>query len=266
VTLHQRVSAVRQDSLRMGSNAKICERLAAGSRYVIRYDHRDTGRSASYEPGAPPYTLRDLAADAHDLLDTLNLRRANLVGTSMGGAIAQIVALDHPDRVASLTLISTSPAAPGPDDPDLPRMTPEVRARFDDLPEPDWSDRSAVIDYIVGVERVCAGRSRPFDEGGMRALAARVVDRTVNVESSMKNHLQMREGGGRWRNRLGELRISTLIIHGTEDPVLPYGNALALEKEIPGARLLTLDQTGHELPRDVWDVVVPAIVEHTSVG
>jgi pimeloyl-ACP methyl ester carboxylesterase len=95
----------------MGSNAKICERLAAGSRYVIRYDHRDTGRSASYEPGAPPYTLRDLAADAHDLLDTLNLRRANLVGTSMGGAIAQIVALDHPDRVASLTLISTSPCS-----------------------------------------------------------------------------------------------------------------------------------------------------------
>jgi pimeloyl-ACP methyl ester carboxylesterase len=241
---------------------EFCERLA-GSRFAIRYDHRDTGRSVSYEPGAPPYTLRDLVADAVGLLDTFGLDRAHLVGMSMGGAIAQIVALDHPDRVASLTLISTCPAAPGPDDPDLPTMSEEARTRFNEVGEPDWSDRSAVINYIVDFECACAARSRPFDEAAMRDLAARIFDRTVNIASSMTNHFVM-NGGDRWRSRLGEVRAPTLVVHGTEDPVLPFGNAAALVSEIPGARLLTLDQTGHELPRAVWDVAVPAILRHTS--
>jgi len=90
-----------------------CERLAVGRRFVIRYDHRDTGRSVSYQRGAPPYALRDLAADAVGLLDAFSLARAYLVGFSMGGAIAQLVTLDHRGRVESLTLIATSPAGPG---------------------------------------------------------------------------------------------------------------------------------------------------------
>jgi pimeloyl-ACP methyl ester carboxylesterase len=132
-------------------------------------------------------------------------------------------------------------------------MSEEARDRFNELAEHDWSDRSEAIDYVVGIERACAGRSAHFDEAAMRVLAARIVDRTVNVESSMKNHVVMDSGGDRWRDRLGEVRAPTLVIHGTEDPVLPYGNALALVKEIPEARLLTLRQTGHELPRAVWD-------------
>jgi pimeloyl-ACP methyl ester carboxylesterase len=240
-----------------------CERLAAGPRFVVRYDHRDTGRSVSYPPGAPPYTVRDLATDCIALLDTLELDRAHFVGMSMGGAIAQIVAIDHPDRVASLTLISTSPAAPGAGEPDLPTMSEETRTRFRELAKPDWSDRAAVVDYIVDFEHACAGHSRPFDEAGMRALAARIVDRTVNIESSMTNHLEM-DGDAGWRHRLGEVRAPTLIVHGTEDPVLPYGNAIALLREIPGAHLLTLAETGHELPRAVWDTVVPAILQQAS--
>jgi pimeloyl-ACP methyl ester carboxylesterase len=242
---------------------EFCEHLAAGPRFVIRYDHRDTGRSVSYEPGAPPYTLHDLAADAAGLLDTFRLDRAHLLGMSMGGAIAQLVALDHPDRVASLMLIATSPAVPGSDDPDLPAMTEEVSARFRAAVEPDWSDRAAVIDYIVDFERTCSGSRGSFDEASMRDLASRVFDRTVNIESSLTNHLVM-DGGERWRKRLGEVGAPTLIVHGTEDPVLPYGHALALANEIPGAELLTLEQTGHELPRAAWDVVVPAILQHTS--
>jgi pimeloyl-ACP methyl ester carboxylesterase len=184
---------------------------------------------------------------------------------SMGGGIAQLIALDQPDRIASLTLIATGPARPGPEDPDLPAMANEARARFMGMTEPEWSDRAAVIDYIVDFERACAGRSRPFDEVGMRDLAARIFDRSVNVESSMKNHLAMR-GGERWRERLGEGSAPTLVIHGDEDPVLPYGHGVALAKEIRGARLLRLEQTGHELPRAVWDVVVDAILGHTSTG
>jgi pimeloyl-ACP methyl ester carboxylesterase len=243
---------------------EFCERLAAGPRFVIRYDHRDTGRSVSYEPGAPPYSFGDLVEDAVGVLDTFDLATAHVAGISMGGAIAQLVALDHPDRVASLTLISTSPASPGPDDPDLPAMSEETVAQFA-REEPEWSDRAAVIDYMVHLARVSAARSRPFDEVAFRDLAGRVFDRTANIESSMTNH-NVLDGGDRWRDRLGELDAPTLVVHGTEDPVLPYGNAVALSKDIPGAQLLTLEHTGHELPRRVWDVVVPAILEHTSGG
>ncbi len=242
---------------------EFCERLAAGRRFVIRYDHRDTGRSVSYERGAPPYTLRDLAEDAVGVLDAFGLSSAHLVGMSMGGAIAQIVTIEHPDRVASLALVGTSPSAPGPDDPDLPAMSAEARAQFTEVPEPDWNDRSAAIDYIVAVERACAGRSRPFDEAAMRELAGRIVDRTVDVAASMSNHMAM-GNSERWRERLSEIGAPTLVIHGTEDPVIPYGNGIALGGEIAGARLLTLEQTGHELPPAVWDVVVPALLQHTS--
>jgi pimeloyl-ACP methyl ester carboxylesterase len=240
-----------------------CERLMVGCRFVIRYDHRDTGRSVSYEPGAAPYTLRDLAEDAVGLLDAFGLESAHLVGMSMGGWIGQLVALENPDRVASLTLISTSPTA-GPSDPDLPEMSQELRAFFaQEVSEPDWSDRDAVIDYIVEGERPFAG-SRPFDEAAIRGVAARVFDRTTNLASSITNHAGF-DSGDRWRERLGGLSVPTLVIHGIEDPMYPYGNAVALAKEIPGAQLLALERVGHEVPpRSLWDVVVPAILQHTA--
>jgi pimeloyl-ACP methyl ester carboxylesterase len=249
----------------MGSGASMdwweddfCERLAAGRRFAIRYDHRDTGRSVSYAPGAPEYGGPDLVADAVGVLDALGVARAHVVGFSMGGALAQLVALDHRERVASLTLISTSPAGP---EPDLPPMTEEARAEFAQAAKPDWSDRSSVIDYLTHLFRLCASRSRPFDEAAVRELLARVVDRTTNIESS-RNH-DLLDGGDRWRERLGELDAPTLVIHGTEDPFLPYGHGVALAREIPGAKLIALEGTGHELPRRDWDVVVPAILEHT---
>jgi pimeloyl-ACP methyl ester carboxylesterase len=239
---------------------EFCARLAAGSRYVVRYDHRDTGQSTSYPPGAPGYTGGDLVADPFALLDVLELRAAHVVGLSMGGALAQVMALDHRERVASLTLIATSPAGP---DPDLPPMTDEARAAFGAIAEPDWSDREAVIDYLTEQWRAGAGRSHPFDEQGTRALCERVLDRTTNIESSLRNHYAA-EGGDRWRERLGRVDVPTLVVHGSEDPVFPLGHGAALAREIPGAELLTLEGTGHELPRRDWDIVVPAILEHTS--
>ena len=233
-----------------------CARLAAGPRYVIRYDHRDTGQSTSYPPGEPGYTGDDLVADAAALLAVLGVRRAHVVGQSMGGALAQLVALDHPERVASLTLVATSPAGP---EPDLPPMSDEASAAFAAIAEPDWSDRAAVIEYLTEQWRATSSRSRPFDEQGTRALSARVVDRTTNMESSTKNAYAA-EGSDRWRERLGGLDVPTLVVHGTEDPVFPLGHGEALAREIPGAELLILEGGGHELARRDWDVVVPAIL------
>jgi pimeloyl-ACP methyl ester carboxylesterase len=236
-----------------------CARLAAGPRYVVRYDHRDTGQSTSYPPGAPGYTGDDLVADPIALLDVLGLGAAHVVGMSMGGALAQLMALDHGERVASLTLIATSPA--GPDD-DLPPMSDAGRAAFGAIEEPDWSDRTAAIAYLTEISRALASPAHPFDEDAVRALFTRAVDRTTNIESSQKNH-HAAEGSGRWRERLGGLDVPTLVIHGAEDPIFPVGHGEALAREIPSAELLVLEGTGHELPRRDWDVVVPAILRIT---
>ena len=255
----------------MGSSASMdwwedefCGRLVAGRRFVVRYDHRDTGQSISYEPGAPGYTLDDLIADPAALIDRLELGVAHVVGMSMGGGIAQGVALGHPDRVGSLTLIATAPAAPGPEDPDLPSMSDETIAQFS-IDAPDWSDRGAAIEYMTHLARVSAGRAYPLDDAAFRELAARVFDRTRSMASTMTNH-HVLDGGERTRERLGEIDVPTLVVHGTDDPIVPYGNAPALVREIRGARLLTLEGTGHDLPRPVWDIVVPAILEHTGAA
>jgi pimeloyl-ACP methyl ester carboxylesterase len=143
-------------------------------------------------------------------------------------------------------------------------MSEELQAFFArETSEPDWSDRDAVIDYIVEGERPFAG-SRPFNETAKREIAARIFDRTTNLASGITNHAGM-DSGERWRERLGEVKAPTLVIHGTDDPMYPYGNAVVLANEIPGARLLALERVGHEVPpRDLWDVVVPAILRHTA--
>ena len=238
-----------------------CTLLASGRRFVIRYDLRDTGRSVTYAPGAPEYTLKDLTLDAVGLLDAFGVASAHLVGMSMGGAIAQLVALDHPDRVASLTLIATSPVSPLQPDPDLPRTSEELLAALAARRLPDWSDQAAVVEFLLDSQRLLSG-SHPFDEAGTRAAFRRVVGRSINVASSMTNH-NLLQGGDSWRERLGGVSVPTLVVHGSEDPVFPHSHGLALANEIPGAQLLTLERTGHELPSIVWDVVIPAILRHT---
>jgi pimeloyl-ACP methyl ester carboxylesterase len=239
---------------------EFCEQLAAGPRFVIRYDHRDTGRSVTYGPGAPPYTGRDLVEDAVGLFDALDVARAHLVGISMGGGIAQHVALEFPERVASLTLISTSLAVG--DTSDLPSMSRETAAKFD-VPAPDWSDRAAVIDYITHLARVSASPSRRFDEEAFRELAARVVERSRDIAASFTNH-DLIEPGDPPRRQLGEIDVPVLVIHGRDDPVFPLEHGRALAEAIPGGALLALERTGHELPKETWEVVVPAILEHTG--
>jgi pimeloyl-ACP methyl ester carboxylesterase len=167
-----------------------CRLLADGKRFAIRYDHRDTGRSVTYEPGRPEYTGSDLIADAVGVLDAYGVPAAHVVGVSAGGAFAQVLALDYPDRVLSLVLISTSPATPG--ERGLPPAT-ERYQRFVTSATVDWSDERSVIEYLVDYARMLAGGARPFDEAAMHELARWDVERARNIAAS-ENHGLAAEG------------------------------------------------------------------------
>ena len=239
-----------------------CRRLADGGRYVIRYDNRDTGRSTSYEPGKPPYTFSDLVADAAGVLDALGIGRAHVAGMSMGGAIAQTFAIAYPERLASLTLMSTS--AIESTGRELPSMSDELRASFDSPPpEPDWADRAAVVDYLVEGERPFLGTVR-IDDQGFRERAERIYDRAVDVASS-QNHWILADDDEPVRGKLTDVTAPTLVLHGTEDPLFPYEHGEALADLLPDARVVALEGVGHEAPPEpVWDVAVPAILRHTA--
>lgn len=258
---------------------ELCERLAASGLRVIRYDQRDTGRSTTVDPDAPGYDLRDLVGDAAGLLDALGAERAHVAGFGTGGWIAQLLALDHRARVASLTLIATRPNAPGPVDADLPGHDPQLMARIMTAPQPDWSDRAAVVAQMAESARHVAG-SRPFDEAAAREHAGRVYDRACEAapELAATNPGALHRSNQyasvfavidtkpRWRERLGEIAVPALVIHGEEDPFFPLGNGEALAREIPGARLLTLPGAGQELPRSDWDAVIAAIAQLTATA
>jgi pimeloyl-ACP methyl ester carboxylesterase len=241
---------------------EFCQRLADGGRFVVRYDHRDTGRSVSYPAGAPGYTGADLAADVVGVLDALGRPSAHLAGISMGGALAQRVALAHPDRVDSLVLFSTSPAVPVRSE--LPRMSQDLRPYFAaEVPWPDWAERTAVIDYLTGYER-CLETPEYFDDAHVRALVERMVDRTNDVAASVMNHALAEEGEPA-RGRLDEIDAPALVIHGTADPLFPFGHAEALARGIPRTELLPLEGVGHQLPpRPWWPPVIAAMLRHTA--
>jgi pimeloyl-ACP methyl ester carboxylesterase len=236
-----------------------CQRLAGAARFVIRYDHRDTGRSVTYAPGQPGYTGADLEADAVGVLDGYGVPAAHVIGVSAGGAFAQLIALDYPDRVLSLVLISTSPATPG--DRGLPSPTDAFK-RFVATAHVDWSDPESVIEYQLGYSRVLAGDRRPFDEHACRELVRRDVARTRNV-AALQNHGAIPDHR-RSYEALSSITAPTLVIHGTADPMFSPRHGEALAAEIPGARLLLLEGAGHGVDQADWDTIVSAIVQQTA--
>jgi pimeloyl-ACP methyl ester carboxylesterase len=249
----------------MGSGASMlwweegfCRMLAEGGRFVIRYDHRDTGRSVTYEPGRPEYTGADLVADAAGVLGAYGIEAAHVVGVSAGGAMAQVLALDFAARVRSLVLISTSRAVSG--GRPLPPSTAEFM-EFVSRVRVDWSDRDSVIEYLVDYWRVLAGGERPFDEAAFRELASRDVERARDFAAAQSHDL-LRDGE-QSRDPLSAISSPTLVIHGTADPMFPIGHGEALAEEIPDARLLRLDGAGHGVYRTDWEAIVEAIREHT---
>lgn len=238
-----------------------CRKLAEGERFVVRYDHRDTGRSVSYDPGSPRYDGGDLVEDAVGVLDALGLPAAHVVGVSAGGALAQLMALDHPDRIRSLTLISTTAAVSTDRSAGLPGPTPEL-VTFFAAPAPDWTDRDSVVDYQVRYAEVLTGGRRPFPAREVRELVRADVDRATNP-ASVQNH-DLLADPPRDRPPLSSLRVPTLVVHGDADPMFPLPHGQALAEEIPGALLLVLPDAGHGLERADWSVLASAILDHTA--
>ena len=227
----------------------LCEALARRGRQVVRYDLRDSGASTTVDPEAPAYTLRDLADDAAALARKLDHRPAHLAGIGVGGMVAQVAALDHPEAFSALTLAGTRPVAPGRVDDDLPDHDAAAMDRLFSRPMPDWSDRAAVAEFAAAGAEILGD-----DPTVARATAERKWDRTPGTQPAlqMANQLGMvfarLDCKPRWRERLSELATPALVVHGRRDPFFPIGNGEALAREIPGARLLVLDQAATAIP------------------
>ena len=235
----------------MGATASIlgwpdtlCAGLAGHGLHVVRFDHRDTGQSTTAPPGPPAYAVEDMMHDALAVLDAHGADEAHLVGMSLGGLIAQMIAVAYPERAASITLIGSEPL--GWDGAPLPHISDEVLARFGRLRTLDWADNEAVTAFMVGLERSMAGTRHPFDAAAARDRVAEVLARTSSPASAF-NHagLGLRDD---WTGRFRDIAAPTLVVHGAEDPVLPLPNGAALAEGIPGAELAVLPGVGHELP------------------
>jgi pimeloyl-ACP methyl ester carboxylesterase len=238
-----------------------CAMLAGRGRFVIRYDQRDTGRSVTYDVGRPGYTGTDLVADAVGVLDGYGIPAAHIAGVSAGGALAQVLALDHPDRVLSLVLISTSSAVADDRSP-LPGPSAAL-TRFMETGRPDWADRGAVADYLVTYQRVLSGGRRPFDERFARDVVRRDMQRARDYPA-VQNHELI--DGAEPHGRLSGISAPTLVVHGRADPMFPVEHGEALARSIPGARLLLLDRAGHGIEPADWETLAAAIVDHTVQG
>lgn len=242
---------------------ELCRSLAAGGRRVIRYDFRDTGRSTTAPPGEATYRASDLVDDLAELIEATDAAPAHVVGLSMGGGLAQELALARPELLASLTLLSTSPARVLNGIPDLPPPQPHVAAAFGAGDGgPDWADPVAVGDHFVRAEGLLGG-TIPVDEERVRRIAASVVERSSSPASA-DNHWLIEEGPTP-DGDLSSIDVPTLVLHGSHDPLFPLPHGEALAAVISGARLVVIPGMGHQFPPpETWDIVLPEILEHTA--
>lgn len=244
---------------------EFCGRLAGRGFHVIRYDNRDAGLSTKMESAGEPdllaafggnpdpaYRLEDLADDAVGVLDALGIGTAHVVGASMGGFIAQLVAINHPDRVLSLTSIMSGPGgrdgvAPKPEGAEVLMTVPP-------------STREARIEHGVWIRRVLTGPGDAFDLDAETRRVSRAYDRAYYPVGTGRQLVAILAAEGRLE-KLSGVRVPTLVIHGVDDVLVPVENGRSVAAAIPGARLLELDGMGHDLPKRVWPQVVDAIDE-----
>lgn len=255
---------------------ELVEALVARGFRVIRYDNRDIGLSHKFEgakaPGMVrhillrrlglkprvPYTLADMAADGVGLLDALGIRRAHIVGASMGGMIAQHIAFSHPERVLSLTSIMSTTG-----NPRLPAAQKEALAVL--TKRPASMEESVLVDHGVKIGRTIGSPGYPADEERLRANVTRDVRRSL-YPAGMPRQLAAIVADGCRRERLAGVTAPTLVIHGQGDPLVPVEGGRDTAAHIPGAKLKTIPGMGHDLPLALVDEIADAIAEHAQAA
>ncbi|MGW1100536.1 alpha/beta fold hydrolase [Streptomyces sp. NPDC002455] len=251
-----------------------CRALADRGRYVIRYDNRDCGLSTTFDehpvdvtefiaavssgdiPAAVamvPYRLRDMADDGLGLLTALGIERAHVVGTSMGGMIAQTMALSSPERVLTLTSMMSSTG-----ESEYGRSSPEAQAA---LFTPKPADRAG---YVAAAEKELVWASKRYgDAAALRELAAASYDRSYYPAGIGRQLGAMILSGSR-ADALRELRVPTLVIHGLDDTLIDPSGGERTAELVPGAELLLIPDMGHDRPRELWPELIDALVSHTG--
>ena len=243
---------------------ELCESLAADDYFVIRFDNRDSGRSSVLDQHEPPdlrgvlagelgapYLLQDMAADAIGLLDALGIDRAHVVGASLGGMIAQRVAIDHPERVLSLASIMSTTGAP-----EVGRPTPEAMAV---LMTRAPTDRDGYIRTTLEARAVIG--SQPPDRDRILDLAERAYDRGYHPEGTARQFAAVVASPDR-TPELGELGVPTTVIHGAEDPLIGVSGGEATAAAIPGAELVVIEGMGHDLPLWALERITAALASN----
>ncbi len=245
-----------------------CSAIADRGFSVTRFDNRDIGKSTwiteggvpdvgaaliasmSGEKADAPYTLSDMAADTAALLDGLGIKSAHIVGASMGGMIAQTLAIEHPAKVRTLTSIMSTTGNPA-----LPPATPEAMAV---LLSPPVTGREENIERAVSVFRTIGSPGFAFDEAMVRDIAGRSFDRGFHPEGVARQLVAILASGNR-KERLASVRVPTLVIHGNKDPLVPFEGGVDTAEAIPGAKLVEIDGMGHDFPRAVWPRIIDEI-------
>ncbi|MFW9996763.1 MAG: alpha/beta fold hydrolase [Candidatus Odinarchaeota archaeon] len=252
---------------------EFCEALAANGYWVIRFDNRDVGLTTKFDdapvPNAMdlmmalqqgeqvevPYTLSDMAKDAAGLLDALEIEAAHVVGVSMGGMIAQTMAIEYPERVKTLTSIMSSTG-----NPELPQPDPEAMAILVTTPP---EDREEYIEDSVKTWRLLHGPKYPLDETYIRERSALAYDRSYYPEGTGRQLAAILASGSR-NEALKGVKIPALVIHGDADPLVPIAGGKDTAKSIPGAELLIIDGMGHSIPEEVAPQIIGAILKNTK--
>jgi pimeloyl-ACP methyl ester carboxylesterase len=253
---------------------EFCELIAERGFWVIRFDNRDAGKSTSLDwAGTPdlafaltlawwrqpldaPYRLQDMALDVVGLLDALKIDKAHLVGASMGGTIAQVVAINHPGRVLSLTSIMSTTG-----DPDLPQ--PPMSAIAAVLKSEPRAPEEFVEHYVEAWKRL-RGRSSPEDEQRDRARAARIFARGRNRAGAARQLVAILASGSR-RQALRKVNTPTLVIHGDADPLVSLAAGIDTARCIAGAKLMVIEGMGHSLLSSMWPRIIDGIVGITRL-
>jgi len=252
---------------------EFCRQLAARGHRVIRFDNRDVGKSTWMDhlgvpdmmaivgatllrkPISAPYLLRDMAGDAMGLLSALGIDSAHIVGASMGGMIAQSVAIEFPSRTRTLTSIMSSTGNP--------KLPPPQPSAMSALLAPPPTNRAESIERGVTVFRAIGSPGFPFDEAGIRERAALSFDRGINPGGVIRQMAAILASGSR-TEALRSVRVPTLVIHGKDDPLVPLAGGEDTAAAVPGAELLVIDGMGHDMPRAVWPRMVDAISALTA--